>query len=356
MKCTDNNMTKKQQLKRRAAKRRAARKRRIIRQMIIVTMSILMVIILSLLVFSFTKLRRKASYAVSDYEKKNYISSVVDKEYMSKDLCVTDENVSISGFSGLDGVHGEALFDVTDKKVIYADNIFEKLYPASTTKILTTYVTLKYGNLDDIVTVSSHAVDMPFDAQVCDLREGDKITLYDLLSGLMLYSGNDAAIAIAEHISGSTEEFVELMNEEAKKLGATGTHFVNPHGLHDDNHYTTVYDLYLIFNECLKYKDFKEIYSHKSYTGKVTGIDGEERNITWVPTNQFSSGESVIDSDFENNGGKTGTTMKAGACLVLSSTYKNGKECISIVMGAKDKPELYDAMNQLLEASENELN
>ena len=105
------------------------------------------------------------------------------------------------------------------------------------------YVALKNGNLDDVVTVSANAANQASDSSVCELKEGDKITLRDLLYGLMLRSGNDAAVAIAEHISGSSEEFVVLMNAEAKALGATGSHFVTPNGLHDEEHYSTVYDM-----------------------------------------------------------------------------------------------------------------
>ena len=354
MKCTNNpnkKLTKEQMARKRAAKRRAARKKRIIRQMILIFFSIIFIAVLLLIFSFFVKNRKTASYDVSKYEEKNYVTALSSPKWFSEDLCVIEDDVPLDGFSGLEGVHGEALFDVTDNKVVYSNNIFKRLYPASTTKILTTYVTLKYGNLDDIVTVSDNAVNMPSDAQVCGLKSGDTIKLYDLLSGLMLYSGNDASIAIAEHISGSVEEFVNLMNEEAQKLGATHTHYVNPHGLHDDNHYTTIYDLYLMFNECLKYDDFREIYSHNSYTGSVKDSNGNLRDITWVPTNHFSSGEAFINSDFKNQGGKTGTTNKAGACLVLSSEYVNGKQCISIVMGAPDKVQLYDEMNNVLEAS-----
>ena len=341
--------------KRRAARRRAARKKRIIRQLIITLFSVILVVSLMLVLLGIFNNRKKASTSVSEFEEKQYTTSISKPLWYSSELCVTDKDVTLGGFSGLDDVHGEALFDITDKKVVYGHNVFDKLYPASTTKILTTYVTLKYGNLDDTVTISDNAVNMPSDAQVCSLKAGDQIRLYDLLSGLMLYSGNDAAIAIAEHISGSVEDFVALMNEEAAKLGATHTHFVNPHGLHDDDHYTTVYDLYLIFNACLKYDDFNEIYSHKSYTASVKDVTGTSRDITWIPTNHFSSGEATINGEFVNNGGKTGTTAKAGACLVLSTEYVNGKQCISIVMGAPDKTALYDETNSILDASKKEL-
>lgn len=143
--------------------------------------------------------------------------------------------------------------------MVYGFRLYDKLYPASTTKIMTAYLALKYGNLDDIVTVSEHATDFNWDEVTSGLRTGDQVSLYDLVCGLMLRSGNDCGTAIAEHISGSEEAFAELMNREARALGATGTHFTNPHGLHDENHYTTAYDLYLIFNACLKDERFVEI-------------------------------------------------------------------------------------------------
>ena len=119
---------------------------------------------------------------------------------------------------------------------------------------MTALLALENGNLEDTVTISktAAAASFPSDAQVCGLREGEVWTLEDLLNALLLYSGNDAASAIAEHIAGTEESFVNMMNSRARELMANNTHFTNPHGLHDDEHYTTAYDLYLIFNECIK--------------------------------------------------------------------------------------------------------
>ena len=337
MKCTNNP---------RANRRR---KKQIRKQIIIILSAVISLTILMILLF-FMINNKKAYNYISDYETVNYNTSVVDKSLTSVDLCVVADDVTIPGYTGVDSIHGQALFDVTDKQVIFSNNIYDKLYPASTTKILTAYVTLKYGDLNDIVTVSASALDLPYDAQVCFLQEGDKVKLYDLLCGLLLYSGNDAANAIAEHISGSVDEFVNLMNEEALKLGATHTHFVNPHGLHDDNHYTTVYDLYLMFNACIKYDTFNEIYSNGYWTADVTRLDGTVTQLTWEPTNYFSNGTKTITDDYSNKGGKTGTTDEAGSCLVLSSIYKDDKQMISIIMGAESKDQLYSEMNNMLEA------
>ena len=139
---------------------------------------------------------------------------------------------------------------------------------------MTAYLALKYGKLEDMVTVTDSVTGFAIDEVVCGLYPGGQVKLYDLLCGLLLKSGNDCGVAIAEYISGSVEAFAELMNEEAKELGATGTHFVNPHGLHEDDHYTTAYDLYLIFNACIQNDTFKEIISMSSYTMSIGDAAG----------------------------------------------------------------------------------
>lgn len=142
---------------------------------------------------------------------------------------------------------GAGAFNIDTHQVLYSQNLFEKLYPASTTKILTAYIILKNCDLNATVTVSHDAANPGHSSSVCGLKEGDVITVQDLLYGLLLESGNDAAIALAEYCSGSVEEFAKLMNSTAKSFGATNSSFVNPSGLPDENHYTTIYDMYLIF-------------------------------------------------------------------------------------------------------------
>ena len=182
------------------------------------------------------------------------------------------------------------------------------------------------------------------------IKAGDKITLSDLLYGLLLHSGNDNATAIAEYVGGSMDGFAEMMNKEAAKLMATGTHFVNSNGLHNDNHYTTAYDLYLIFNECIKHDDFVKIIMAKSHTAKVTGNDGTVRSITWEPTNFYATGDAKKPDNVTVIGGKTGTTQLAGNCLILLTKDKNNHPYISIVMKADTKPLLYKDMTAIVEA------
>ena len=172
----------------------------------------------------------------------------------ASDLCVvTDE----SQYSPSDTTSEAAgLFDITDGQVMYSKNAFERLYPASITKVMTALIAIKYGDLTDTVTVTEDAVITEAGATLAGIHPGDQLTMEQLLYGLMLPSGNDAGAAIAVHMAGSIDAFAELMNREAQKLGATGTHFMNPHGLTNADHYTTAYDLYLIFNECIKHDDF----------------------------------------------------------------------------------------------------
>lgn len=284
------------------------------------------------------------------YENTNYDKSLYRGSLFAEDLCVTDKDVTLSGFSDDSSLHAAGLFDIKNEKVLYAYQLHEKLFPASTTKTMTAYLTLKYGNLDDIVTVSSNATDFAADEQICNLQTGDQVSLYDLLCGLVLHSGNDCAVAIAEHLAGSVEAFADMMNEEARALGATNTHFVNPHGLQDDDHYTTAYDLYLMFNACVQDQRFLDIISLPSYTGELTGADGTYRTEQWMPTNYYSLGEAYAPNGVEIFGGKTGTTDEAGSCVILYSQDLENNPYISIVMGADDKTILYDDMTNLLAA------
>ena len=169
-----------------------------------------------------------------------------------------------------------------------------------------------------------------------------------LLYGLLLVSGNDSAVVIAEHIAGSVEGFAAMMNEQAKELRAVNTNFTTPHGLHDENHYTTAYDLYLIFNECMKNEEFLNIISAASYTAEITGADGNLRQEAWEPTNFYARGAAELPYGATVIGGKTGYTGEAGNCLVLLNQDDENNPYISIVMGADSKPLLYEDMSAII--------
>lgn len=264
-------------------------------------------------------------------------------------LCVPGNYETLNA----DGVEAEAfaLFSVTDGEVLSQQNVFERVYPASTTKILTALVALENGDLTDIVTVPEAADIQESGSSMADLKVGDKLSLSDLLYGLMIPSGNDAAEAIAWHIAGSSEAFVQMMNEKAVSLGATQSHFVNPHGLPDDNHYTTPYDMYLIFNAAIENEQFREIASKRTHEAEVTDADGETRTIKWESGNLYLRGEYDLPAGVSYAGGKTGHTNAAGYCLVMAETADDGKDYISMIFKAGSYDKLYTGMTELLQKS-----
>ena len=214
----------------------------------------------------------------------------------------------------------EIVMEVSTSRVLFADNIYEKKYMASTTKILTAIAIIENCNLNETVEVSAKTVGI--EGSSIYLEAGEKLTVKDLLYGLMLRSGNDCAETLAVHCSGSIEKFADLMNETAKKIGAKNSHFVNPHGLHDENHYTTAYDLALISCYAIKNKDFKEIVSTKNV--KIP--------FTTHNTFRYLTNKNKMLKEFDGATGiKTGFTKKAGRCLV-SSCCRNGMELVSVVL------------------------
>ncbi len=316
---------------------------------------IIIPIVMSLLLLNGCKARTDVAdaydvYATSDSYALTQSESKELPELLATDLCVGGMENSLPE-EGVDASVAQtaAVFSVDDQKITYAQNIYQKMYPASTTKILTAYVALKYGKLDDMLTVSNEAISsLMMGSSICGLKPGDQLTLDQALYGLMLCSGNDAANVIAEYISGSTDKFAELMNQEAQALGATQSHFVNPHGLPDDNHYTTAYDLYLIFNAAIQNDDFVKYISTKKYSTSYTDINGNTVDQVWFNTNGYLKGTYKAPENITVVGGKTGTTDKAGNCLVLYSKNSSGKPYISIVLKGNSKRELYTLMTELL--------
>lgn len=284
---------------------------------------------------------------------KEFDSTVADADgqradAFSKELCVSEANVDLEGIS-LESYQTGTLMDLSQKKVLYAQNIYSKIYPASITKIMTAIVALENGNLQDMVTITDENLNLEAGSQVCGLMSGDQLTLEQLLHCLLVYSGNDAAAAIATHVGGTEAQFVEMMNQEAVRLGMTGTHFTNPHGLHDENHYTTVYDIYLMLQEGFKYSKFTEITQLSSYTMTYEHWDGSEAVLSLDSTDYYLNGQAATPKDVTILGGKTGTTDQAGNCLALITQNAYGSPYISIVLNAYDKPTLYSQMGSLLQ-------
>ncbi len=277
------------------------------------------------------------------------VSAGAELDLFAASLCVGGTTNTQTELTAASYAATAAVFVLTDTDVAYAQNIYEKRYPASTTKILTAYVALKYGDLDQQLTVSESALaDLDPASSVCGLNAGDQLTLRQALYGLMLCSGNDAANVIAESIAGSVEDFAALMNQEAAALGATNSHFVNPHGLPDEDHYTTAYDLYLIFSAAIADEDFLEIISTTSYVAAYTDGDGAKVTQTWNNTNGYLSGTYEMPEGITVIGGKTGTTNAAGYCLVLYSENSAAEPVISIVMKGNTRSDMYSLMTQIL--------
>ena len=244
MKCTDTSSK-----NRRARNKRNKRKKQIRNRWVACLSVILMIQCIAAV--NIYKGSNKTESLVQEYETSNYTKTLYRGQLFAENLCTASEDIPLSVKSSDTGsdsvsenasatgnplgfepesVHAVGLFDVNNAETDCAYNIHKKIYPASTTKILTALVALENGNLSDPVTVADEADSGKFaaDEQTCGIKAGDQLTLEDLLNGLLLYSGNDNAVAIADHIAGSTEKFAEMMNSEAKKLMATNSHFVNP--------------------------------------------------------------------------------------------------------------------------------
>ena len=271
-----------------------------------------------------------------------------DISYFAADLCVANEDVEAIEADTSRSL-AACFFNLDTKEILYAKNVHDRLYPASTTKIMTALVALRHGDLDAQTSVSKEAITFTESGvSTAQLKEGDVLTTRQLLYALLTVSANDAANVIAEQIGGSQEQFVEMMNEEAMRIGATNTHFVNPNGLHNEEHYTTAYDLYLIFNECIKYDAFIDVIGTNTFTASITGADGLVRQEHWEQTNFYAAGLAEQPRDAVIIGGKTGTTTPAGNCLILLETSAQGSPYISVIMGADTKSLLYQNMTALI--------
>ena len=227
------------------------------------------------------------------------------------------------------------LMEASTGKVVYEKNGYEKKYPASTTKIMTAILAIEHCNLNETATASEFAINsVPSGYSTANIQIGETLSVKDLLYALMLQSANESAVILAEHVSGSQEAFANLMNEKAKELGCKNTHFINPNGIHDENHYTTAYDLALITQYAMKNQTFRDIVKTTSFTlPATTSYPSESR--TYANTNNLIiyDARNRPDNYKYATGVKTGYTSAAKNCLVASAE-KNGIEYISVVLGA----------------------
>ena len=227
------------------------------------------------------------------------------------------------------------LIDSFSGKVFYGKNEDQRMFPASTTKILTAILTLEKCSLDDLVTVPYAAIaSIPSGYSIATLQTDEQLTVNQLLQVMMVHSANDAANVLAFHISGSIEGFADLMNQKASELGMTNTHFTNPSGMQDANHYTTAHDLAILMKYCMENNTFRHLAGLKSCSLPATNKSPAK---TFETTNNLlvNSQSNIANNSYYEYAiaGKTGFTSEAGNCLV-SAASKDGLELICVVLSA----------------------
>ncbi len=226
------------------------------------------------------------------------------------------------------------LIDADSGRVLYEKNADEKMFPASTTKVMSAILFIENINPSDVVTASYNAVmDIPIGASNMGLMADEQLLAEQLFYGVLVYSANEACNVLAEHMSGSVDAFVEQMNAKAKELGMNSTHFVNPHGLHDENHYTTARDMVKLARYAMQNETFREIVNTVTYYIEPTNKYEERRilsNTNYLINNASRYAYSAA------TGIKTGYTSAAANCLVSSAT-KGDENLIAVTLGAKQQ-------------------
>ena len=229
------------------------------------------------------------------------------------------------------------LLDANYNEVLYEKGAYEKAYPASITKVMTALLVLEAiqeGKFapDTPITASASAAQIPEGSSTANIKAGEVLTVEQLLYCMMLVSANEAACILAETVAGSQDAFVALMNQRAQELGCTGTHFVNPNGLHDPNHYSTAWDIYLFTREAMKNETFMKICGTASYVVPATNMS-EEREL--YTTNSLISNWRIMGYQYDGADGiKTGSTEESGYCLV-STAKRSGRRLVAVVLGCK---------------------
>lgn len=231
-----------------------------------------------------------------------------------------------------DNAKAAILYEATSETLMYTMNPDERMYPASLVKIMTALIAVEKGALSDSVIVTESAISsLPIDAVSADLVADEQISLEDLLYCLLVGSANDAAVVIAEHISGSQNAFVQLMNQYAQELGCTGTQFTNAHGLHNADQYTTARDAARILDAAMKNEVFRSIFTAVKHTVPATN-KSEERNLG--SNNSLMDTTSKLYYDPRVIGGRTGVTEDGRRCIAVAAE-NNGMLLISVVLGSE---------------------
>lgn len=291
------------------------------------------------------KVTRDISYHLDKNEDKEVY------ELMADGLTVLEKK-SVNLLKNNPSFNAEAIFvsNETKERPVYAKNVYKKLYPASLTKLMTAYVTLKHApdlKKEVVITEEARRITEPF-AKMMGLMTNDHISVEALLNATLVHSSNDAAKALAFEVAGSEEGFVKLMNHEAMNLGAVNTNFSNPHGLHEEANYTTLYDLYLIFHALNEDERFLKIVGQKEYVATYKNGLGGKVVKTLKSTNQYFLGNYPIPSGYTIYGGKTGTTNEAGYCMMIYSASGSDKYVVGILK-ATDQINLYAGFSSIFE-------
>jgi D-alanyl-D-alanine carboxypeptidase (penicillin-binding protein 5/6) len=247
-------------------------------------------------------------------------------------VCLTPAHLLAVAARGPDALVARAalVMDLDNGRTLFAKNPDHRMYPASTTKVMTAILAIEQGRLDETVTIQTG--DIEVEPSIIGLVPGERIALRDLVYGLLLSSGNDAARAIARHLGGSESRFAALMNAKALEIGCTATHFVNPHGLSDPEHYTTARDLGRIMRHAMQNPEFRKITAARRYT-----------SVSSQATRTFRNKNRLLRLYQGTTGGKPGYTRAAQQTLVASAR-RSGRELVVVCLHSRGKALWSDAM------------
>lgn len=268
------------------------------------------------------------------------------QQWSGTQLCIPDEQAMYED----EEINAQTalLFRLDQPEAVYAKNVYQEMNPASITTLFTAYVVLQNKELSDTVTVTADAVSNLYRTSTVGLEQGDQLTVEQLLYGMLLCSGVDAANVLAIETAGSMEAFVRMMNAAAEDCGCVDTQFENPNGLTATGHYTSAYDIYLILRRLSEDERFMKIISAGTYEAVYKDADGNKKEETYTSTVQYvEDGVSQIGS-VSIVGGKTGTTQSAGHCLALICENREGERYLAVVMKASSRDRLYEQIEHIV--------
>jgi D-alanyl-D-alanine carboxypeptidase (penicillin-binding protein 5/6) len=283
------------------------------------------------------------------------------EEILDDSMELTQENAVVNRDEALNSelfptCYFALLVDDVDGTVYAAKNAHKRMYPASMTKLMTAIVVCEQMeeqdiSLDSVVTVEKNYDLTSQGGGVNPLPYGSKITVKNLLAGLLIQSNNYYALILADYFAGSEENFCSLMNQKAAEIGATNTHFANPHGLDDVNHYSTAYDIYLILKEASKYSEINDLDGFSEYTYTYENSSGYDIEANISATNLFLGDDVSLPAGYAIENWKTGTTDGAGSCLAMrikDTSVEDGHTYYVIASNGDSKQQLYADIVKLI--------